>query len=229
MGASGAVRMPMTEASLDSAGDVERILDARGADAIELPARGGTTTTGTASHAPSLRFRVTNAELTYKSDDDADRARLTERIRAAAAEHEGYIASEQPSGIIVRVPAERLHETLEALAKLAPVLKRSTRVEEVTAAYTDLSVRIQNARKTRDRLEALLQNAHDVKALLEVQKELATATEQLELLEGRMRLLENQIRLATIAIDFDSPARPGPIGWIFYGAFKAVKWLFVWD
>jgi hypothetical protein len=37
------------------------------------------------------------------------------------------------------------------------------------------------------------------------------------------------VALATVRVDFERPVRPGPVGWVFYGLARGVKWLFVWD
>jgi hypothetical protein len=30
-------------------------------------------------------------------------------------------------------------------------------------------------------------------------------------------------------VDFARPVRPGPVGWVFYGLAKGIKWLFIWE
>ena len=44
-----------------------------------------------------------------------------------------------------------------------------------------------------------------------------------------MRVLENQTTFAAIHLAVDENVTPGPLGWVFYGLFLGVKWLFVWD
>jgi hypothetical protein len=48
-------------------------------------------------------------------------------------------------------------------------------------------------------------------------------------MKGKLALLESQVSLATIHLTLEKPTRPGPLGWVFYGAYRGVKWLFVWD
>jgi len=32
-----------------------------------------------------------------------------------------------------------------------------------------------------------------------------------------------------LRVDFEKPVRPGPVGWVFYGLAKGIKWLFIWE
>ena len=41
--------------------------------------------------------------------------------------------------------------------------------------------------------------------------------------------MKNQLTFATIAISLEESVTPGPVGWVFYGVYTGVKWLFVWD
>ncbi|MFN7135552.1 MAG: DUF4349 domain-containing protein, partial [Myxococcales bacterium] len=81
----------------------------------------------------------------------------------------------------------------------------------------------------RTRLQHLVEQAKEVKDVLAVEAELARVTEQLELHKGRMRALQNQTAYGTVEVAFEERVTPGPVGWLFYGAFRTVKWLFVWD
>ena len=44
-----------------------------------------------------------------------------------------------------------------------------------------------------------------------------------------MRVLSGRVAMATISVDLEEDVSPGPIGWIGYGIYRGVKWLFVWD
>ncbi len=62
-----------------------------------------------------------------------------------------------------------------------------------------------------------------------VEKELERVTAEYESLKARLESLEGQVALATVHLEFRRPVRPGPVGWVFYGLGKGLKWLFVWD
>jgi predicted nuclease with TOPRIM domain len=99
----------------------------------------------------------------------------------------------------------------------------------VTEAHQDLKVRLANLERVRERYLELLQRAVTVEDTLRVEKELERVTAEYESLKARLESLDNQVTLATVSLEFRRPVRPGPVGWVFYGLGKAVKWLFVWD
>jgi hypothetical protein len=62
-----------------------------------------------------------------------------------------------------------------------------------------------------------------------VERELERVTGQLEQLKGQLQALEQRVQYAALSVEFSRDMKPGPVGWIFYGLFSGVKWLFVWD
>ncbi len=42
-------------------------------------------------------------------------------------------------------------------------------------------------------------------------------------------MINSRVGMSTINLTLETPTRPGPVGWIFYGLYKGVYWLFVWD
>lgn len=172
---------------------------------------------------------VRNAYLTVETDDEEDFEPAIRKLAELARSLDGYVASESKTSILFKIPTTRLDEALEAVKRLGKVTNANVTVQDVTAQYVDLQIRIDNLRRLRTRLQELLIAGQNVQEVLEVEKELARVTRELEQLEGQMRLLQNQVGYATVSVDLEESVSPGPIGWIFYGTYKAVKWLFVWD
>jgi hypothetical protein len=185
--------------------------------------------TGGNSHASVDQKLVKNAWLTVRVRDEDDFAPAVDQCELIARRLEGYVTRKTSSTIAFKVPTARLDEALAAVSELGKVKEREVTTVDVTANYVDLKIRIDNLRKVRVRLQQLVEQGQNVKEILEVEKELARITTQLEGLEGQMRLLKNQTSYATVSVTFEERVLPGPIGWVFYGAFKAIKWLFVWD
>ncbi len=171
-----------------------------------------------------------SAWLVFEVDDDGDeRDVFIRRADQIAAGFDGYLATQSASGFSMRVPAAQLDEAIAALEELGDVTSRGHRVDDVTRQHRDLGIRIDNAKHLKTRLLALLEKTQDVKEILAVEKELSRVTLELESLEAQMRNLSRTVALATIDVTFEDDVSPGPVGWIFYGVFKGVKWLFVWD
>jgi hypothetical protein len=146
-----------------------------------------------------------------------------------AREHGGYAWRVTSESATVRVPAERLDAFLGAVPGLGKVARQSVTADDVTEAHQDLKVRLANLERVRERYLELLGQAVTVEDTLKVEKELERVTAEYESLKTRLESLEDRVALATVSLEFQRPVRPGPVGWVFYGLGKAVKWLFVWD
>ena len=178
---------------------------------------------------PADRKLVRNATLALDVGSDEE----VEATLASASDLTqslgGYVAFEGPGAMTLRIPDARLDDALDQLAALGEVERREVRAQDVTAAYTDVQIRLDNARALQTRLRALLAEAETVLETVEVERELSRVTTEVEQLEGQMRLLDNQIAFSTVRLTVRDTARPGPLGWVFVGLYEAVKWLFVWE
>ncbi|HEU4412737.1 MAG TPA: DUF4349 domain-containing protein [Polyangiaceae bacterium] len=150
-------------------------------------------------------------------------------VHQVAAQTGGFVFSETNDTVVLKIPANKLDDALARVGRVAKVRDKNVSARDVTSDYVDLNIRIDNARKLQARLKELLTQTQDVGKVLEVEKELARVTEQLERLEGQMRLLSQQTTYATLTVTVEEDVKPGPIGWVFYGAYSGIKWLFVWD
>jgi hypothetical protein len=123
-------------------------------------------------------------------------------VEKIAQESGGYLATKQDRAITVRVPRARFQDTLAKVDKIGDVLHRDVQAQDVTDEHLDLEIRIKNARAMRARLQDLLAKA-SVKEALEIEKELHRVTEELERLEGKLKLLADKIAYSTITVAFE--------------------------
>lgn len=158
-----------------------------------------------------------------------DPAQGPAQAAALAKTHGGYAQRVSEESAMVRVPAEALEGFLGAVPALGTVEKQTVTAEDVTEAHQDLKVRLDNLERVRGRYLELLQRAVTVEEAVKVERELERVTAEYESLKARLESLEGQVALATVYLEFRRPVRPGPVGWVFYGLGKAVKWLFIWD
>jgi hypothetical protein len=110
----------------------------------------------------------------------------------------------------VRVPAKHFDDALAAARALGRVLGESRQANDVTEEFVDLGIRIDTARKARDRLLEVLQKAEKVEDILKVEAELRRLTEEIERMEGRRKLLADQVALATLQLQLFAIAPPPP-------------------
>ena len=122
-------------------------------------------------------------------------------VERIARDNGGFLGLRKDREITVRVPRERFDITLAALDKVGDVIHRDIQAEDVTDEHVDLEIRIKNARAMQRRLSDLLVKAN-VKDALEIEKELHRVTEELERLEGRMKVLRDKIAFSTISVAF---------------------------
>ncbi len=167
-----------------------------------------------AAHRASMIY---TAELGLRVDRvDAVQTRA-ERL---VAEQGGYIGEASPGRLVIRIPAEVFDETLDALAALGEVTARQVRALDAAERVVDLESRLRSASVMRDRLIVLIERAEDIEHALKAEQELARVSEQIEIMQGRLRLLKQQIAYSTITLSITpTPAEqrltPGiPIAWV---------------
>ncbi|MCK8501739.1 DUF4349 domain-containing protein [Myxococcus fulvus] len=172
------------------------------------------------------RSIIHRASLTLERDEPESGPAQAVQL---AKTHGGYAEHVTTRSAVVRIPAERLDGFLAAVPALGEVERKSVSASDVTDVHRDLKVRLANVTRIRERYLELLQRAVSVEDTLKVEKELERITVEYETLKARLEGLEGEVALSTVNLDFERPVRPGPVGWVFYGLGKAVKWLFVWD
>src|SRR5690606_22565372 len=112
--------------------------------------------------------------------------------------HDGTVSNAE---LTVRVPSDKLGDFLAGTAGQGDVLHETVRAEDITEGYYDLRARLKNAQRLEARLLSLIDDkADNVSSLLEVERELARVRGQIEGFEGKLRLWDNQVSLATVKI-----------------------------
>ncbi len=163
-------------------------------------------------------------DMTVKNVDTA-----SARIIAVAKKYEGYVVSAGNRSTTIRVKSEHLNSALKELEVLGKVTSKNISGDDVTQQFKNLGIRLDNARKARLRYLDLLAKAEDVKAALEVEKELERLNKEIDLLESQINNLGMQVQYSRITVSLQERTRPGILGYVFVGIYKGVKWLFVWD
>jgi hypothetical protein len=123
-------------------------------------------------------------------------------VERIARDQGGFLAQKHDREIVVRVPREKFEITMAAIGTTGDVLHRDIQALDVTEEVVDLEIRIKNAHAMQDRLSALLQKA-PVKEAIEIEKELNRVTQELELLEGKIKVLKDRIAYSTITVAFE--------------------------
>lgn len=165
------------------------------------------------------RQLVRTAQLSLDVDDPTVAGR---KVRAAATGAGGVVAEEEStdsgSRLTLRVPADRLDATMDAVAGLGHVTSRASHTVDATEDVIDLDARVASHRASVDRVRALLAHATSIGDVLSVESELTSREADLDSLTGRLDALRGQVALSTLAVDVEKDAAPVPDG---PGGFRA--------
>lgn len=160
---------------------------------------------GAPADAPD-RYLVKTAIVTIETDNARKGA---ESITAQATQAGGFVANlrEQTDAfdrhvvnIEIRVPTDRLDAVLSSTDNLGRVLERRITTQDVTEQYVDNESRIRNLKKTEERLLEHLTRTGMIENTLRIESELTRVREQVEVLEGRHRVLSHQVEYARVTI-----------------------------
>lgn len=137
------------------------------------------------------------------------------------------MVSSDIDNVTVRIPAEKLNAFMDEVATMGEVESRNVYSQDVTEAYADMDIRLENAKKSRKRYLELLNKADKVSDILEIERELERLNTQIEQLKGQLNSYDKQIQYSSVSVRFFTKAKPGPLGYIFVGLYKGIKFLFV--
>jgi hypothetical protein len=119
------------------------------------------------------------------------------------------VTSAQPrnysGNISIRVPADRFEDVIEQLKDLAVKVKSvSTRSEDFTEEFTDVTARAQTLGDTLERLRILYDRAFTVEDAITIQKEITNVQSDLESLEARLNFLSQSSAFSFISVSLES-------------------------
>lgn len=171
------------------------------------------------------RLVIQNASLTLSIRDAKGAA---QSIADLAAARGGYVVSshiyqvtrsggvEVAEGmIIIRVPADRLDETLAAIQGLVEsekdVRNLSVTGEDVTEEYVDLQSRLRNLESTEAQLLKIQAEAATTADVLNVFRELERVRGELEQVKGRLQYLEKSARFSSISVQLNAKLEIEPL------------------
>jgi hypothetical protein len=143
--------------------------------------------------------------------------------------YNGFIVRETENYITTRIPVENMENFVNNAKTLGKIENESKTGTDITDQYRDNNIRLENLKSVRDKYLSLLEKANAVSDILSIEKELERVNTEIELLEGKIKYAEQSTAYSNITVRFKEKAKPGPIGWIFYGLYRGIKWLFIWD
>jgi hypothetical protein len=169
------------------------------------------------TYSVSLRLSVKNTDETRKI--------LVEQVNS----NNGFIVRESDDYITSRIPVAHMEAFLTNARTLGKIDNATKTGTDITDQYRDNVVRLDNLKNVRNKYLALLEKANAVSDILSIERELERVNTEIEILEGRIKYAELSVAYSNITVTFRERAKPGPLGWIFYGLYRGLKWLIVWN
>jgi hypothetical protein len=168
------------------------------------------------------RELITTGNATLAVDDPFDAAeQIADLVEQAGgrieARDERAATADEPgsASMTLRIPADRVSATLDALDKLGEVRDRHVETVDVTGTAQDLDARIAALRTSTDRLRELMADADRTSDLIEIEAELSTRQAELDSRVSERSRLSDEVAMSTLHVEIvaeSSPAaqaRPG--------------------
>lgn len=171
--------------------------------------------------------------LTEAHEETVDRELITTGNATLAAE-DPFAAAEQITGLVeeaggrvearderaetddepgsasmtLRIPADRVSATLDALDKLGDVRDRHVETVDVTGTAQDLDARIEALRTSTDRLRELMAEADRTADLIEIEAELSTRQAELDSRVSERNRLSDEVAMSTLQVEIVAEGTP---------------------
>ncbi|MDZ7615872.1 MAG: DUF4349 domain-containing protein [Patescibacteria group bacterium] len=152
-------------------------------------------------------------KIIYRANLDLiveDFSGIPKQVENLAEQHGGFVAGSSLSGAAgsprsgnwtVRVPVGSYGTFLEEAQRLGEFRTLRSESEEVTGEFYDVQTRIRNRKIAEDRLLALLQErTGQLDDVIKIEQHLSQVREEIERLEGRLRVLGNLTAFSTVTI-----------------------------
>ena len=182
------------------------------ADGAAAPAAAAAAPAAPAAPSPKLAKVIKTGGLEVEVAKGRFGAAVSSITRLAVGAG-GYVSdskttesSDHPSGTItVRVPADQFETIAAQLRGIGKVRNAETGGRDVTGEYTDVQARLRTLNAARASLLEVLSRARAIGDILAVQDRLNAVQSEIETLQGRQQVLDNQVGLATIAVSMHEP------------------------
>ena len=147
----------------------------------------------------NLRFETKDVTVTHQN------------IISLVKTHNGFVQNDNSGKnynkeyirMTIRVPSEKFEDILFGISEGVGYFdQKDISQKDVTEEFVDVKARLNAKRKLENRYLELLQQAKNVKEMLEIERELSKIREEIEAKEGRLNYLQDKVSLSTFYIEF---------------------------
>lgn len=193
-------------AKADSADDGDAASDSGGGGATTGAATGATGPSAVEPQGPAVRemFDI-EARISIEVEKVPEAAAA---LRDLAKKHGGQVVSDNVSAdsgsssasFTLRVPAQGSEAFLNALDALGGIRSRQITARDIGKQYHDAQIYLRNLELTLKRYEEILEKAQDVKAILEIEREMTRIRAEIDKVKGDLRWMKDRAARATVYV-----------------------------
>lgn len=158
------------------------------------------------------RSQIITGDLYLTAEDPLATADAVEaQVNAAGGRVDSRSETAQIDGntprasLWVRIPADALEDTLDAIEALGVLESKTLSNQDVTLQVVDLDARIAVLEGSIERLQELLEDASSTADLVEIETALSERQGELDSLNSQRNYLSDQVQYASIGVDIRSP------------------------
>lgn len=100
----------------------------------------------------------------------------------------------------LKIPPEKLNDFLDFAAQCGTVVNSGVDSQDITDSYYDVQTRLESKRKSLDKYYDLLKNTQTVEEIMLVQQSINQLTEEIEALEGKLKLWDSKVEYSDVSL-----------------------------
>ena len=174
--------------------------------------QGGSEEPASPQDQPSGRRLIVEAWVSLEVNEIDPMVRSVELL---AGQRGGWVESAEIFGeagyrsasLRVRVPADQLENTLDALRGLGRVTDEGISATDVTERLIDNEARLTAWHAQEERLVTLLENAPTVEDIIQIERRISEVRSDIEHVEATQRNLTNRVATSLVTVNLRLPAR----------------------
>ncbi len=157
---------------------------------------------------PSEQKIIKTANLVFET---ADVEANHQKVLQMAKQYKGFVQNDNSGksynrifkNLTVRIPTENFQQFIDGISDgVAYFDQKEISQQDVSEEFVDLEARLKAKRELENRYLELLKQANSVKDMLEIERELSSIREEIEVKQGRLQFLQNRVSLSTVNIEF---------------------------
>jgi hypothetical protein len=124
---------------------------------------------------------------------------------------------------VLKVPPEKLDQFMNFVGENARIITSRTDSDDVTDEFYDMVTRLDTKRRTLEGYYTLLENSDGLNEILSLQRTINDIIEEIEAIQGRLRVMNSRIDMATVRLSIrqENDPTPEPRREIDWGALTA--------